>query len=319
LRSRNITLAAAGLALAAAARAAGTGLPFAAPVPGGIAVVCLGRAPDPAPRAAFDAQRVMVVRAGDAWEAVVGVPLANPAGAQTLTVLEGDQGARMIPFEVGPHDYDAQHITLSNRRMVDPGRADLQRIEREQESINRAFATWSDAAPESLGFDLPTTGRISSTFGLRRFFNDEPRQPHSGLDIAAPAGTPIVAPAAGTVIETGEYFFNGNSVFIDHGQGLITMYNHLSRIDVAKGARVARGERIGLVGQTGRVTGPHLHWTVSLNNARVDPALFLSNEVRAQLFAGFPPAALPVGTAPPPPCGLAADRGYPLAPGPSVK
>ena len=264
-------------------------------MPGGVALVCLASASGPPPRAAFDGQRVMVARVGDAWAAVVGLPLSLQPGTPDLTVLDGDVGARMVPFDVAAHDYDVQRITLSNRRMVEPERADLERIEREQESIVRAFATWSDAAPESLDFDLPTTGRVSSTFGLRRFFNDEPRQPHSGLDIAAPEGTPIIAPAAGTVIETGDYFFNGNSVFIDHGEGLVTMYNHLSRIDVAKGAHVTRGERIGLVGRTGRVTGPHLHWTVSLNNVRVDPALFLSKEVRERLFAGFPPAALPAG------------------------
>ncbi|HEY6721539.1 MAG TPA: peptidoglycan DD-metalloendopeptidase family protein [Burkholderiales bacterium] len=279
-------------ALAAAASAAESSLPLPAPVPGGVAIVCVGRASDPAPRVAFDAQRVLVMRAGDFWEAVVGLPLGTQPGAQELTVLEGDRSARMIPFDVGEHDYETQRITLTNRRMVDPERADLRRIEREQEAIVRAFGTWSDDAPESLGFALPTTGRISSTFGLRRFFNDEPRQPHSGLDIAAPEGTPIVAPAAGTVIETGEYFFNGNSVFIDHGRGLVTMYNHLNRIDVAKGARVARGEKIGLVGHTGRVTGPHLHWSVSLNSARVDPALFLSSQALEQGLGGLQSAAL---------------------------
>jgi murein DD-endopeptidase MepM/ murein hydrolase activator NlpD len=246
---------------------------------------------------------VLVARAGDSWEAVVGLPLGTQPGALDLTVLEGEQRARMVSFGVGAHDYDTQRITLANRRQVEPEPMDLLRIEREQGSIVRAFSTWSDEAPESLGFDLPAMGRISSTFGLRRFFNDEPRQPHSGLDIAAPEGTPIVAPAAGTVIETGDYFFNGNSVFIDHGQGLITMYNHLSRVDVAKGVRVARGDRIGLVGRTGRVTGPHLHWSVSLNNARVDPALFLSREVRERIFAGFPAEAQPAAAAAWVPCG----------------
>jgi len=283
---------ASGFALAAAARAEENGLPLAAPVPGGVAVVCVGRAPDPAPRVVFDGQRVRVARVGDAWHAVVGLPLALKPGAHELSVLEGEKSAHTVRFDVRPHDYEAQHVTLADRRQVEPGPADRLRIARDQESIVRAFSTFSDAAPDTLAFDLPSEGRVSGGFGLRRFFNDEPRQPHSGLDIAAPEGTPIAAPAAGTVIEIGDYFFNGLTVLLDHGQGLVTMYNHLSRIDVAKGARVARGDRIGEVGRTGRVTGPHLHWSVSLNNARVDPALFLSSEVRKQDASGLRPAAL---------------------------
>jgi len=223
---------------------------------------------------------------------VVGLPLGLRPGAHELSVLEGERTSRAIPFKVGKRDYETQRVTLANRRQVDPEPEDLRRIAREQESLVRAFSTFSDSAPEGLAFDLPSAGRVSGGFGLRRFFNDEPRQPHSGLDIAAPEGTPIAAPAAGTVIEIGDYFFNGLTVVLDHGQGLVTMYNHLSRIDVAKGARVARGESIGAVGHTGRVTGPHLHWSVSLNNARVDPALFLSSEVRKQDSAGLHPAAL---------------------------
>ncbi|HMG58429.1 MAG TPA: peptidoglycan DD-metalloendopeptidase family protein, partial [Burkholderiales bacterium] len=234
----------------------------------------------------------LVARVGDVWNAVVGLPLGLRPGAHELSVLEGERTARAIPFKVGRRDYETQHVTLANRRQVEPEPEDLRRIAREQESLVRAFSTFSDAALDTLSFDLPSAGRVSGGFGLRRFFNDEPRQPHSGLDIAAPEGTPIAAPAAGTAIEIGDYFFNGLTVVLDHGQGLVTMYNHLSRIDVAKGARVARGERIGAVGQTGRVTGPHLHWSVSLNNARVDPALFLSSEVRKQDSTGLRPAAL---------------------------
>jgi hypothetical protein len=281
-----------GLALAAAVSASQGDLPLTAPVPGGVAIVCVGRAPGPAPQVVFDGQRVLVARIGDVWQAVVGLPLALRPGAHELSVFDGETAARVIRFEVGTRQYETQHVTLANRRQVEPEPEDLRRIAREQESLVRAFSTFSDSAPQGFAFDLPSTGRVSGGFGLRRFFNDEPRQPHSGLDIAAPEGTPIAAPATGTVIEIGDYFFNGLTVLLDHGQGMITMYNHLSRIDVAKGARVARGERIGAIGQTGRVTGPHLHWSVSLNNARVDPALFLSREVRKQDFAGLQPAAL---------------------------
>lgn len=289
---RVLVKVAVGFAFTAAVSAAHGDLPLAAPVPGGVAIVCVGRAPGPAPQVAFDGQRVLVARVGDAWQAVVGLPLALRPGAHELSVLDGERTGRAIPFKVGRRDYETQHLTLANRRQVEPEPEDLRRIAREQESLVQAFSTFSDSMPDSLAFDLPSEGRVSGGFGLRRFFNDEPRQPHSGLDIAAPEGTPIAAPAAGTVIEIGDYFFNGLTVVLDHGQGLVTMYNHLSRIEVAKGARVARGEKIGAVGQTGRVTGPHLHWSVSLNNARVDPALFLSSEVRKQDSPGLRPAAL---------------------------
>jgi peptidase M23-like protein len=291
-RLRILIALAPGLALAQWAPAAPYGMPLSAPVPGGIAIVCVGRAPDPAPLVKFEGQRVLVARVGGAWQAVVGLPLALKPGRHALLVVEGEQGERKIPFRVGAREYAAQHVTLANRRQVEPEPDDLRRIAREQDLLGRAFSTFSDFEPDGLSFELPSGGRVSGGFGLRRFFNNEPRLPHSGLDIAAPEGTPIVAPAAGVVLETGDFFFNGLSVVLDHGQGVITMYNHLSRVDVIKGLRVARGERIGLVGRTGRVTGPHLHWSVSLNNARVDPALFLSGEVRKEGSPGLQPASL---------------------------
>lgn len=267
-------------------------LPMAAHVPGGIAIVCVGRAPDPAPQVMFEGQRVLVARVGGAWGAVVGLPLALKPGAHEIAVVQGEKTERTIAFRVGRREYDKQYVTLANRRQVEPEPEDLRRIAREQEVLARAFSTFSDFEADGLAFDLPSAGPVSGGFGVRRFFNNEPRLPHSGLDIAAPEGTPISAPAAGRVVETGDFFFNGLSVVLDHGQGVITMYNHLSRIDVIKGLRVARGERIGAVGQTGRVTGPHLHWSVSLNNARVDPALFLSDETRKQGSPGLQPASL---------------------------
>jgi murein DD-endopeptidase MepM/ murein hydrolase activator NlpD len=288
------------LALAPAAQAAQQELPLVAPVPGGIAIVCLGRSPGPAPQVKFEGQRVLVARVADAWQAVVGLPLSLKPGPHELAVAQGDRPERSVPFRVGTRKYDTQHVTLANRRQVEPEPEDLKRIAREQDLLRRAFSTFSDFEPETLSFDLPSAGMVTGGFGSRRFFNNEPRQPHSGLDIAAPEGTPIVAPAEGVVIETGDFFFNGLSVVLDHGRGVITMYNHMSRIDVIKGLRVARGEKIGEVGRTGRVTGPHLHWSVSLNNARVDPALFLSGETRKQGSPGLQPASLGGAAAPAP-------------------
>jgi murein DD-endopeptidase MepM/ murein hydrolase activator NlpD len=159
--------------------------------------------------------------------------------------------------------------------MVEPTDADLIRIEREQKLVQSLFHSWTDESIASLQFQPPVRGRISSVFGLRRYFNEQSRLPHSGIDIAAPIGTPVVAPLDGTVMETGDYFFNGKTVFINHGQGLISMLNHLSRITVERGVYVRQGQKLGEVGMSGRVTGPHLHWTISLNNSRIDPALFV--------------------------------------------
>jgi len=253
-------------------------LPRENPVPGGIAIVPVAPDTEPVPLVHFDNQRVLVVPASGKWQAVVGLPLSLSAGTQTIHVSGSNGQRREIPFDVRTKDYAEQHLTIKNRRMVDPSAEDLARIGREQEIIRAAFTIWSDLPLESLRFHLPAQGRISSVFGLRRFFNNEPRQPHSGIDIAAPAGTPVVAPLTGIVVESGEYFFNGKTVFLDHGQGLVSMFNHLSRILVERGAQVKTGEKIGEIGMTGRVTGPHLHWSVSLNNSRVDPELFLPEQ-----------------------------------------
>ena len=260
--------------------AALAGLPQSSPVPGGIAIVAVASESAPLPQVSFQGQRVLVTRADGAWRAVVGLPLSLKAGEHKISVVDRPHGtARALTFQVLPKEYEAQYLTLSNKRQVDPNAEDMQRINRDKQILDNAFSTWSDTLADDLRFDVPAQGRFSSAFGLRRFFNKQPRQPHAGLDIAAPEGTPITAPAAGRVIEVGDYFFNGNTVLIDHGQGLVSMYNHLSRIDVTKDQRVARGELIGAIGKTGRVTGAHLHWTISLNNVRVDPKLFLEPSI----------------------------------------
>ncbi len=255
-------------------------LPRESPVPGGIAVVPVAPETEPAPVVHYANQRVLVVPHAGKWQAVVGLPLSLSPGPQIVQVNGRGGQRRELSFIVQPKQYAEQRLTIEDRRMVEPSAEDLARIERETGIIRAAFTTWSDLPLKSLQFRLPVRGRISGFFGLRRFFNNEPRQPHSGIDIAAPTGTPVSAPLGGIVMETGEYFFNGKTVFLDHGQGLISMFNHLSRILVERGKRVETGEKIGEIGMTGRVTGPHLHWTVSLNNSRVDPALFLPEDIQ---------------------------------------
>ncbi|HWP94496.1 MAG TPA: peptidoglycan DD-metalloendopeptidase family protein [Gammaproteobacteria bacterium] len=258
-----------------------TALPRAEPVPGGIAIVELPSSLDTRPYVFFSGRRVLVSGAPGAWHAIVGIPLDTVPGRYPLLVNPGFPSEASLEFDVYPKQYDEQHITLQNDQLVNPQQRDLDRIAAESTRIGAALVTWSDTSRVDFEFILPAQGRLTSPFGLRRFFNGEARRPHSGIDIAAPAGQPIRAPASGVVIETGDFFFNGKSVFLDHGQGLVTMYCHLSRIDVQPGEVVFTGQRIGLIGATGRATGPHLHWGVSLNGTMVDPFLFVRGETPA--------------------------------------
>ncbi len=257
-------------------------LPRALAVPGGIAILPLAPADGPAPSAHFNDKPVMVREADGWWRAVIGLPLTTQPGMQRLR-LGGGEGE--LSFEVSDKQYAEQHITLSNKRYVTPEKMDMEHIRRDQARSRAAFRLWREDSPEQTRFLLPVEGIMSGPFGKRRFFNGQPRKPHSGLDIAAPEGTPVKAPTGGRIVETGDYFFNGKTVFIDHGQGLVSMLCHLSRIDVEVGDVIERGQVVAAVGKTGRVTGAHLHWSVSLNDARVDPALFLAEESLA-LLAG---------------------------------
>lgn len=240
------------------------------PVPGGVAVIDLGTGAQ-APTATYQGKPLLVVKEqGTRWLAIVGIPLTVKPGTQQVT-----SGGRTLNFTVGSKKYPEQHITLKNKRQVNPNPEDNKRIEGELAEQLRAYRSFSPGTPSNLILDKPVNGPLSSKFGVRRFFNGEERNPHSGLDFAVPAGTPIKSPAAGKVILTGNYFFNGNTVFVDHGQGFISMFCHMSKIDVKVGDLVPRGGVVGKVGATGRATGPHMHWNVSLNDARVDPAIFI--------------------------------------------
>ena len=246
------------------------------PVPGGVAVVPImpRAAADSAPTVLLGDHRVLVISDDDAWWAVVGIPLTTKPGSLSLTV-QTHQTHQSLPIEIKPFEYKSQHITLKDSAMVSPPAKTLKRIESELAEQIAAYGTFSESRPSNLIFDRPVPGRLSSPFGLQRFFNGKPRNPHSGLDFAAPKGTPVKSPADGRVLLIGDYYFNGLTIFVDHGQGVISMFCHLSEINLLPGDIVKRGDVIGAVGSTGRSTGPHLHWNVSLNNARVDPRLFL--------------------------------------------
>jgi murein DD-endopeptidase MepM/ murein hydrolase activator NlpD len=261
------------LLAASPARAQDPDLPRESAVPGGVKILRLDSAGASMPYVDTDGNRALVIADGSTWVAVIGIPLSAPIGMQQVTV-RGSKGRQEVEFTVGDKRYASQSLKVAPKQ-VDLSAADLARFNQEKVRIEHALSHWSEPPPESLRLSPPVPGVRSSSFGSRRIFNGQSRNPHSGMDIAAPSGTPVLVPIAGTVVDTGEYFFNGNTVFVDHGRGLISMYCHLSVIDVKPGERVAAGTRIGAVGMTGRATGPHLHWGLSINRAWVDPALFL--------------------------------------------
>lgn len=252
-------------------------LPQSANVPGGVAIILLGSVSAGAdmPQTWFGEQPVLVTSDHGQWYAVVGLSLDTTPGPHELRVKIGDV-TKALDFVVNTKDYPEQHITLADKSKVDLSAADAARAEREIAVIKEFKHHWRATQDTDLAFILPVEGELGSRFGLRRFFNEEPRSPHAGLDVAVDRGTPVRASARGDVLAVADYFFNGKTIFVDHGNGLITMYCHLDRFDVRVGDMVSKGQLIGLSGKTGRATGPHLHWSVVLNGAMVDPELFVT-------------------------------------------
>jgi murein DD-endopeptidase MepM/ murein hydrolase activator NlpD len=250
-------------------------LPHESAVPGGVKILRLDVQGNSMPYVDVEGHRALVVQDGTGWIAIIGIPLSAPLAPRVVIVRSGDT-RQELEFSIGDKHYASQSLKVAPGQ-VNLSRADLERVNREKLIIDRDLSRWSEDQPETLRMEQPVPGVRSSSFGMRRIFNGESRNPHSGMDIAAPAGTPVKAPLAGTVIDTGNYFFNGNTVFVDHGRGVISMYCHLSAIEVKPGQHVAAGSTLGAVGMTGRVTGPHLHWGLILNRAWVDPELFVSN------------------------------------------
>ncbi|MBT8099495.1 MAG: peptidoglycan DD-metalloendopeptidase family protein [Gammaproteobacteria bacterium] len=240
--------------------------------PGGIAILDLGDATEPPPDVRYGDKPALLYEQDGRLKAAIGLPLDLKPGKVTVKVGNDDR-----EIDVSAHAYREQRLTVKNQSYVTPDPVQLERIGRERKIIDAAINNYRPATLDGIALQTPVDGPRSSSFGLRRFFNDQPRSPHKGMDIAAGEGTAIIAPRPGVVTATGDYFFNGNTIIVDHGQGLVTLYCHLSEIAVNEGDELGTGEKLGAVGSTGRVTGPHLHFGVYLNGTAIDPAILLSN------------------------------------------
>jgi murein DD-endopeptidase MepM/ murein hydrolase activator NlpD len=245
--------------------------------PGGVAVIAVAPSSKPKPSVTYQKKAIAVIKGNQNWLAVVGIPLSAKIGQHKIIVSQASNKNSTKTFKVKSFPYRTQHLTIKNKNKVNPNKKSTKRIEKEfflKKKLKKTYTT----SPPHFNFIKPTSGRDSGRFGARRIFNGQKRNPHSGMDIAAPKGRSVKATEAGRVIFAGDLFFTGNVVYLDHGNSLLSLYAHLSKIIVKKGQLVKRGQIIGKVGKTGRVTGPHLHWSVYLNENAVDPSLFLPNK-----------------------------------------
>jgi murein DD-endopeptidase MepM/ murein hydrolase activator NlpD len=251
-------------------------LPEHSPWPGGIAVL---RIPgNVQPQVTVNERSALLLRGENEWIALFGIPLDQDVESQLVAMVSlPGRNVEEIVVDVQANDYREQRLNV-DRKYVEPDPEQLERIFAERKIIDAALTNVEPVELSDVSLQAPVAGPRSSSFGLRRFFNDEPRSPHKGMDIAANSGTQIVAPMAGTITATGDFFFNGNTVIIDHGQGFVSLYCHLSEIDSEEGQVVPAGTPIGKVGATGRVTGAHLHFATYLHGIAVDPALLLAKE-----------------------------------------
>ncbi|ASQ45504.1 peptidoglycan DD-metalloendopeptidase family protein [Legionella clemsonensis] len=227
------------------------------------------------PEVYYDNKKIAVVPSTKAnqWLLIVGIPLDKKQPIQELIMKKPSQMS--IPFHITDKYYATQHLTIKDDRLVNPSAEEQARIEKENKEMETLYAQYTAANPFSAKFTAPAHGPITSLFGLKRFYNNQARPPHSGLDIGAPADTPVHVIAAGNVVSAKDYFFTGNTVIVDHGMGLFSLYAHLKTIKVNVGDHLQQGQQVGTVGKTGRATGPHLHWSMIMNQTLVDPLLFV--------------------------------------------
>ncbi len=242
--------------------------------PGGVAVLAVSPSNDKKPQVSYQKKPVAVIKGNENWLAVIGIPLSAKIGNHHVTVHDSTKKTYNKNFRVKRYNYRTQRLTISNKNKVNPNKKSSQRIEREFFLKKKLKKTYIAGSPH-FNFIKPVAGRDSGRFGLRRILNKQKRNPHSGMDIAAPRGRSVKSAEAGQILFVGDLFFTGKVIYIDHGNGLLSLYAHLSKTNVKKGQQIKRGQIIGKVGKTGRATGPHLHWSVYLNGNAVDPSLFL--------------------------------------------
>lgn len=263
-------------------------LPKNAAWPGGIAVVpfTAGRT-ETLPRVYYNKRRVTVIQQKKGWVALVGIPLDAKPGTARLSIKQQQgqgqhqraDGWHSQTFQISGKHYPLRHITIKDKSKVTPSPALARRIQAQSFEAKKILSRFMPAMQVARQFILPLQGRFSSAFGLRRIYNRVRPGRHTGLDIAAPRGTPIVAAAGGRVIASKNFVLTGNTVYVDHGQGIITFYCHMHTVAVRPGENIHQGQMLGTVGATGRVTGPHLHWGLALNGVKVNPLLLVSQHI----------------------------------------
>jgi murein DD-endopeptidase MepM/ murein hydrolase activator NlpD len=253
------------------------GLPRESRVPGGVALLAVASADEPKPAVTRDGANVWTVKRGSQWVAVLGLPLSIAPGAHSVTVSR-DGSARSVTFAVKDKRYPVQHVTLRDNAMVEPPPDVMARIETESAHLKTVRSKWRESPSTHATFTLPAKGRLSGRFGGSRVLNGKPRAPHAGLDVAIGTGTPVLAPGDGIVLDIGDYYFCGKTMFIDHGNGLLSLFCHLSEHTAQVGDSVRKGQTVARSGATGRASGPHLHWSVYLNGVSVEPELFVATK-----------------------------------------
>jgi len=234
----------------------------------------IGGAPPTAVRVRAFGKEFPGFKVGDAeWRSLVGIDIDQRAGSYVATV-EATSGGVTIrqtePLVVKPKQFPTRTLRV-DPDFVNPPPAVMERIEREAAFLRETLDRVTPERLWSMPFVRPVQDPANSRFGTRSIFNGEARSPHGGTDFLSPHGTPVKSPNAGRVLAARELYFTGNTVIIDHGLGVVSMLAHLSRIDVREGDTVSAGQILGLVGATGRVTGPHLHWALRVSRARIDP------------------------------------------------